>query len=332
MPKETSRTATIRNAVQRRILLLDGAMGTMIQSLGPGEAIFRGSRFARHDKALAGCCDVLCLTAPELISGIHSEYLDAGADIIRANSFNATPFSLTRYGLADYAAEIAEAAARIARDAADRREASHPGERHWVAGCMGPTAHSLTMAASVGESAVTPAALEMAYMHQAEALLRGGADVLLVETVFDILNAKAALHGARRAIDASGRDVPLMLSATLTGSGRLLSGHTPEALIASTESAGLWSIGFNCGFGPKGLLPHLAALGSARMLTSCHPNAGLPDESGHYPESPMAMAEQLRPALEGGALNIVGGCCGTTPAHIRAIAGVARGCTARRVP
>lgn len=326
---QTSRHTEIRAAAESRILILDGAMGTMIQSRKLGEEIYRGSRFAGHRKALAGCCDVLCLTAPAIVADIHSEYLDAGADIIVTDSFNATSLSLARYGLDEYADEIAEASARIARHAADRYEVAHPGERRWVAGCMGPTDVSLTAAEMRGDDTVTRAALEEAYMRQAAALLRGGADLLMIETVCDILNARAAVAGARRAGGASGHDVPIMLSATLSEDGRVLTGRTPAEL---REIEGIWSVGFNCGFGAARLLPHLKALADAPLLTSCHPNAGLPDARGRHPVSPRDMADSLRPAAEQGLLNIVGGCCGTTPAHIRAIADMARDCRPRPIP
>lgn len=326
-------TSFLQAAASERILILDGATGTMIQSRRPDESTFRGKRFASHPRQLKGCNDVLCLTAPDLIAGIHREYLDAGADIIETNSFNSTPMSLAEYGLEQYASEIAEAAARIARQTADSWEADHPGHKRWVAGSMGPTGKSLTMATTLGDAhPATWDELEEAYMRQASALLRGGADLLLIETVFDGLNAKAALHGARRAMEAEGREVPLMLSATLTESGRTLSGQTPEALLASTDFARPWSVGLNCGFGAEGLLPHLEALADAPALLSCHPNAGLPDELGRYTETPLTMAERLRPLIEGRRINIVGGCCGTTPDHIRAIAGIARGCEPRPVP
>lgn len=326
-------TTSLASAARERVLVLDGAMGTMIQTFGLDEARFRGHRFANHPRPLKGCNDVLCLTAPEVIAEIHRAYLDAGADIIETNSFNSTPLSLAEYGLEEHSEEIAEAAARLARITADEWESAHPGMKRYVAGSMGPTGKSLTMGATLADAhPATWETLEDAFFCQAAALIRGGADLLLIETVFDGLNAKAALHGARRAMSSEGREVPLMVSVTLTESGRTLSGQTLEALWATIEFARPWAVGLNCGFGAEGLLPRLEALEDVPALLSAYPNAGLPDALGRYTESPEKMASMLAPKLESGMLNIVGGCCGTTPAHIAAIAHVARGCAPRKVP
>lgn len=285
----------LRQALRERVLVLDGAMGTMIQRLG-----------------LKGCNDSLVLTDPDAILNIHRQYIDAGADIIETDSFNANALSLAEYGLSDKVYEINLAAARLARQAA--------GTDRYVAGSMGPTGVSLSMAdgtASFNDLAET-------YAIQAKGLIDGGADALLIETVFDTLNAKAAILGARNAMQAAGREVEIMISATLTDSGRLLSGQTVEAFIAAVMHANPLSIGFNCGFGVEQMLPYVERLEGVPCYVSLHANAGLPDELGCYRQLPGQMTFSLRRLLERGRLNIVGGCCGTTPDHIRAIAEAAR--------
>ena len=284
----------IQEALKERVLVLDGAMGTMIQRLGRG-----------------GCNDLLSVTEPEAIGAIHREYIAAGADIIETNSFNANRFSLAEYGLSDRAAEINLAAARVARRAA--------GNERYVAGSMGPTGISLSMGGDV-----TFDMMADAYAEQAAALIAGGVDVLLVETVFDTLNAKAAIAGISRARAAARRNVPVMISATLTDSGRLLCGQTLEAFVASVAHVEPLSVGLNCGFGVEQMLPFVEQLAEMPFYVSLHANAGLPDELGRYRQLPDAMAFTLRRLLERGLLNIVGGCCGTTPDHIRAIAAAAR--------
>lgn len=315
--------------LEKRILILDGGLGTMIQRTHPVEADFRGSRFAEWGCDLKGCNDLLVLTRPDTIANIHREYLDAGADIIETNSFNANAISLADYDLQDYVLEINTAAARLARTVADDWSLKHSGVKRYVAGSVGPTNRSLSMSPSVDDAAarnVTWAELTATYQTQMTGLINGGADCLLIETVFDTLNAKAALWAAEEAMRACGKRVPIMLSVTLTESGRTLSGQTLEALLASVAHADLASVGLNCGFGAEGMnrwIEQLAALTS--LPVSVYPNAGLPNEMGEYDETPEKMVEHVRPMLEKGLVNVIGGCCGTTPDHIRAIAALAKG-------
>lgn len=304
-----------------KVYVLDGAMGTMVQRLNLSESDFRGSEFARWHTELKGCNDILCLTRPDCIAAIHRQYIEAGADIIETNTFNANSISLADYGLQDYARRIARAGAELAVKTA--------AGRALVAGSMGPTNVSL----SLGQDAVDFDTMAEAYRQQALGLLEGGADILLIETAFDTLNAKAAIYGIERAKEETGRDgVRLMISATLTENGRLLSGQTIEAFIASVSHARPWSIGLNCGFGAEGMLPRLRQMQATEALVSCHPNAGLPDELGQYTETPEKMAKTVANILAEGLVNIIGGCCGTTPDHIRLIAQEARRARPRQVP
>lgn len=310
----------IEEALKERILVLDGAMGTMIQKQSVDESGFRGSRFIDHPVPLKGLNDLLCLTNPEIIYDIHKEYIDAGADIIETNTFNANEISLSDYHLQHLVEEINTKGALIARRAA--------GEDHYVAGSMGPSGISLSI--STGHN-VTFDRLAEAYKVQAEALIKGGVDLLLIETIFDTLNAKAAIYGIFKAFEETGVKLPVMISATLTESGRLLSGQTLEAFLISIAHANPLSIGLNCGFGAKEMEKYLPILNNSESYVSIHPNAGLPDELGNYTETPLSMLWNIRPILEAGKINIIGGCCGTTPAHIAAIAEAAK--TARqRVP
>jgi len=307
----------------RRVLVLDGAMGSLIQELALGEADFRGERFAGHKAPLAGCNDLLCLTKPEAIAGVHRAYLKAGADIIETCSFNSTAVSLADYGLGDLAYEISAAAAALARKAAD--EFSSAERPRFVAGSIGPTGKSASLSPDVNDPAkrgIYWDELEAAYYDNARGLLDGGADILLVETVFDTLNAKAALFAIGRLLEERKIDVPVIISATVSGdSGRLLSGQTLEAFCASALHARPWAIGLNCSFGAEKLLPHARALSAMTpCLVSAHPNAGLPNQLGGYDESPETMAAHIEQYLQAGLLNIVGGCCGSAPAHIKAIA------------
>lgn len=296
-------------------MVLDGAMGTVIQQRGLGEDSFRGERFAAHPTALKGCNDVLCLTCPDVVADIHREYLEAGADIIETDSFNANAVSLAEYQLSPYAREIAREAARIARAEADRFTATDPSKPRFVAGSMGPSGVALSV-----DTSHTFDELAAAFRDQACGLIEGGAHLLLLETIFDTLNAKAAIYGIEQAFDICGRRLPLMLSATLTENGRLLSGQTPEAFLASVAHARPLSVGFNCGFGPEKLIPFVDRLAAVSpYFVSLYPNAGLPDECGHYHTSPENLAAALEKLLASGTVNIIGGCCGTTPAHIRAL-------------
>ena len=310
------------SALSERILVLDGGLGTMVQALGLGEQDYRGREFLAWKCPLAGCTDVLCLSAPRAVAGIHRAYLQAGADIITTNSFNANAISLQEYGLEAYARRIARAAAQIARTAADEFEAD--GRPRFVAGSMGPTSKTASISASVGDSSlrdVTFAALADAYYDQAAGLVEGGADILLLETVFDTLNAKAAIFALERLFGEIGRRLPLMISVTVSQkAGRTLSGQSIEAFWASVKHARPVSVGINCSFGARETQPHLERLAAvADCYISVHPNAGLPNIAGGYDETPESFAEAMRPYAERGLVNIMGGCCGTTPEFIRAL-------------
>jgi 5-methyltetrahydrofolate--homocysteine methyltransferase len=331
---------TLISIAAKRILILDGAMGSLIQSLHLTEADFRGERFASHQTNLLGCNDLLCLTKPQAISAIHEDYLAAGADITKTCSFNATAISLADYGLADYglgalAYEISRAAAALARKAADAF--STPDKPRFVAGSIGPTAKTASLSPDVDDPAkrgIYWDELEAAYYENARGLADGGADIFLVETIYDTLNAKAALFAIDRVLAERRAGIPLIISATVSGdSGRLLSGQTIDAFCASALHAGPWAIGLNCSFGAEKLLPHVRALAAAApCLVSAHPNAGLPNQLGSYDETPQTMAALIEPYLREGLVNIVGGCCGSTPAHIKAIAETAAAARPRPVP
>jgi 5-methyltetrahydrofolate--homocysteine methyltransferase len=307
--------------VRQRIAILDGAMGTMIQKLGLDEAAYRGGQFAAHPRDLKGCNDLLCVTQPEAIAAIHREYLEAGADILSTNTFNANRVSLADYDLCDRVREINLAAARCARQAVDQL----PGRTAFVAGSLGPTNRTASLSPDVndpGYRAVTFDDLVAAYLEQAEALVEGGVDLLLAETVFDTLNLKACLFALEECFERRGVRLPVMVSVTITDrSGRTLSGQTLEAFLYSIEHAELFSVGINCALGPELMRPYVEELsGLCPVWTSCYPNAGLPNEFGGYDETPEQMAQVLGEFAANGWLNLVGGCCGTTPDHIRAIA------------
>lgn len=314
-------TNDIRNLLAARILLLDGGFGTMVQGYGLDEADYRGERFRDWNVQLKGCNDLLALTRPDTVREIHEKYLQAGADIITTDSFNANAVSLADYGLEPYACEIARAAASVARAAADAFTARNPQKPRFVAGSMGPTNRTASMSADVANPAsreVTFRQLADAYREQARGLLDGGADILLIETVFDTLNAKAALWAIDALCAERGCSVPVMVSGTLAdASGRTLSGQTVEAFAVSVSHARLLSIGLNCAFGARQLLPYLERLAAvAETRISAHPNAGLPNVMGGYDETPAMFAEDVGEYMRRGLVNIVGGCCGTTPAHI----------------
>lgn len=304
-------------------MILDGAMGTMIQSYGLGEADFRGERFARWPNDLRGNNDLLVLTRPDVISAIASQYIDAGADIISTDTFNANSISMADYGMEALVSEINRTAASLLRSLADSRRAAD-GRRIWVAGSIGPTNKTASMSPDVNDPALRAVSYDdlfNAYREQIAALIEGGADLLLFETIFDSLNLKAGLDAARDAMDAAGLELPVMLSITLSGhDGRTFSGQTIPAFMASVEHFPIASIGINCSFGAADMKPHLRELAKiARCPVSCHPNAGLPNAMGEYEESPETMAAQIAGFADEGLVNIVGGCCGTTPAHITAI-------------
>jgi 5-methyltetrahydrofolate--homocysteine methyltransferase len=322
--------------LRRRIAVIDGAMGTMIQAHRLGEADFRGERFAGHVRELKGNSDVLNLTRPDVIEAIHRQYLAAGADIVETNTFTSTSISQADYGLQDLAYELNLEGARAARRAADAAMAAEPVRVRWVAGALGPTNRAASLSRDVndpGARQVTFDQLEAAYHEQARGLLDGGVDLLLVETIFDTLNAKAALFAVQRLFDEGPRRVPLMVSVTITDrSGRTLSGQTVEAFWASVSHAPLFSIGINCALGAREMKPYVEELSSlAPVFFTCYPNAGLPNAFGGFDETPERMAADLRSFAERGWVNVVGGCCGTTPEHVRAIARAVEG-LAPRVP
>jgi len=322
--------ARIRTLLQERIAVIDGAMGTMIQGYSLDEAGYRGREFADHGRDLKGDNDLLNLSRPEIVEAIHREYLEAGADIIETNTFNSTSIAQADYGLEGRAYDLNLAGARAARRAVDAVLATSPGRPRFVAGAMGPTNRTASLSRDVnnpGARATTFDELEAAYHQQARGLLDGGVDLLLVETVFDTLNAKAALHAIDRLFAEGGRRVPVMVSVTIVDqSGRTLSGQTVEAFWNSVSHAGLLSVGINCALGAKQMRPFMEELARiAPVFISCYPNAGLPNAFGGFDETPEIMAADLHDFAANGWLNIVGGCCGTTPPHIAAIAEAVRG-------
>ena len=314
-------TKTIQQLIRERILVLDGAMGTMIQQYNLSEADFRGERFKDIPGQLKGNNDLLCLTRPEVIEDIHRKYLVAGADIIETNSFNATSVSMADYHVQAYCREINLAAARLARRMADEFTALTPEKPRFVAGSVGPTNKTCSMSPDVNNPAfraLTFDELQAAYCEQMEALLEGGVDALLIETIFDTLNAKAAIRAADLSMEKTGRKVPLMLSVTVSDiAGRTLSGQTLDAFLASVEHADLFSVGLNCSFGARQLKPFLEQLASrAPYYISAYPNAGLPNSLGQYDQTPEEMAAEVKEYVEEGLVNIIGGCCGTTEQYI----------------
>ena len=331
------RIAALKREAKQRILILDGAMGTMIQRYKLDEAGYRGARFKDHGHDLKGNNDLLVLTQPEIISAIHNAYLEAGADIIETNTFNSQSISQSDYGLADIARELNVAAAKLAREAADAWTARTPNKPRFVAGAIGPTNRTASISPDVnnpGFRNVSFDALVDAYAVQARGLIEGGVDIILIETIFDTLNAKAAGFAVEQAFDEMGVRLPIMLSDTITDlSGRNLSGQTPEAFWYSLKHLEPFSVGLNCSFGAEQLRPSVAEIGAvADTLISVYPNAGLPNEMGEYDETAEHMAGLLEQWAKDGLINIVGGCCGTTPEHIRAIADAVAKYPPRRVP
>lgn len=357
------RARTLLRDLDRRILIMDGAMGTMIQQHELQEADYRGERFAEgYDRLYAGghdgdaehvhgeACgcsrdqrgnnDLLTLTRPDIIGGIHAEYLAAGADLIETNTFNSTTISLADYGLEHLARELNEEGARLARKACDEAEArdigeGRPSKPRYVIGVLGPTSRTASLSPDVnqpGYRAITFDELRIAYREATDGLIDGGADVIMVETIFDTLNAKAALFAVEEAFDARGARLPIMISGTITdASGRTLSGQTAEAFWYSVRHVQPTAIGLNCALGAKDLRVHIDVLAQiADSHVSTHPNAGLPNAFGGYDETPEDMAAVLGEFARAGLLNLVGGCCGTTPAHIAAIAAVVEGVEPRR--
>ena len=334
----TDRTRLLHEQLERRILVLDGAMGTLIQQAGPVEEDFRGDRFKDHPSPLKGNNDLLSITRPDIIRGIHEQYLEAGSDLIETNTFSATAIAQADYGLEAEAYAINVAAARVAREAADAWTARTPGKPRFVAGALGPTNASLNMSPDVndpGFRAVTFEQMAKAYAEQIRGLMDGGVDILLIETIFDTLNAKSAIYALYEVFEERGQSLPVMISGTIVDqSGRTLSGQTTEAFwISVAHAPNLLSIGLNCALGSPQMRPYIETLATiAPVRTSLYPNAGLPNEFGGYDETPAFMGQQVAEYARNGFLNIVGGCCGTTPAHIAAMAKAVEGIAPRTIP
>ncbi|HYK90982.1 MAG TPA: homocysteine S-methyltransferase family protein, partial [Acidobacteriota bacterium] len=337
MADSVNRVLEITRHLHERIVVIDGAMGTMIQRHGLGEGDYRGRQFADHPQSLSGNNDVLSITQPEIIESIHSQYLAAGADIIETNTFNANSISLVDYKLEKSAYDLNFAAARIACRAVAKAVAANPDRPRFVAGSVGPTNRTASLSPNVQDPAfraVTFDQLVEAYHDQVRGLMDGGVDLLLVETVFDTLNAKAALFAVDKCFSERGVRLPVIVSVTITdASGRNLSGQTPEAFWISVSHANLLGVGINCALGAGEMRPYIEELsGLASVHLSCYPNAGLPNAFGEYDQSPEDMAAVLREYAANGWINIAGGCCGTTPEHIRAIAEAVKSCRPRIPP
>ena len=311
--------------LQKRILILDGAMGTMLQRYKFSEEDFRGERFKGFHTSVKGNNDLLSLTQPKAIADVHRKYFEAGADIVETNTFSGTTIAMADYDMEDLVYELNFESAKIAKQVAEEITKKEPHKPRFVAGAMGPTNKTASMSPDVndpGFRAISFDELRIAYKQQAEALIDGGVDVLLVETVFDTLNAKAALFAIEEIKDERKINIPIMISGTITdASGRTLSGQTAEAFLISVSHIPLLSVGFNCALGAKQLTPHLEVIARrSSVAISAYPNAGLPNAFGEYDESPEQMTLQIKEYLDKQIINIIGGCCGTTPEHIQAIA------------
>uniref|UniRef100_UPI004048A8F8 homocysteine S-methyltransferase family protein n=1 Tax=Algoriphagus sp. TaxID=1872435 RepID=UPI004048A8F8 len=338
-----NRTELLLQAINSRILILDGAMGTMIQRYTLTEEDFRTPELKEHPKALKGNNDLLSLSRPDIIRAIHLEYLKAGADILETNTFSGTTIAQEDYGLPHLAYSINFESAKLAREVADTYSQTTPDKPRFVAGAMGPTNRTASISPDVndpGYRAITFDQLAEAYAEQVRGLLDGGADIILVETIFDTLNAKAALYAIQEVyeernipLDPKEGGIPIMISGTITdASGRTLSGQTTEAFLISVSHVPLFSVGLNCALGAKELRPYLKVLAQeAPFYVSAYPNAGLPNEFGAYDQGANEMADQVRDFLKEGMLNILGGCCGTTPDHIRALAQLAAEYSPRQI-
>ncbi len=322
--------------LQKRILVLDGAMGTMIQRHQLTEDDFRNESLKDHPKPLKGNNDLLSITRPDIIKDIHKEYFEAGADIAETNTFSGTTIAQADYGLEDYVYELNYQSAKIAKEVADEFTKKEPYKPRFVAGSIGPTNRTASLSPDVnnpGFRAISFEELRIAYKQQVEALLDGGVDILLVETVFDTLNAKAALFAIEEVKEKIKIDIPVMVSGTITdASGRTLSGQTTEAFLISISHIDLLSVGLNCALGANQLRPYLKTLSDkSDFFVSAHPNAGLPNEFGQYDETPEQMRDQIEEFLKDDLINIIGGCCGTTPEHISAIAKLAKAYSPRQI-
>jgi 5-methyltetrahydrofolate--homocysteine methyltransferase len=318
----------IEDILKERIMVLDGAMGTMIQKHTLTEADFRGDRFKNHQYPLKGNNDLLSITRPDIIKDIHRQYFEAGADIAETNTFSGTTIAQADYHLEDVVYDLNFQSAKIAKEVAVEFTKKEPGKPRFVAGAVGPTNKTASLSPDVnnpGYRAITFDQLKEAFKLQCKALIEGGVDLLLFETIIDTLNAKAALFAVQELFDEIGREVPVMVSGTITdASGRTLSGQTTEAFLISVSHVPLLSIGLNCALGAKALRPYLQVLNEqAPFFVSAYPNAGLPNEFGQYDQGPAEMGGQIEEFLQEGLVNIVGGCCGTTPDHIKVIASLA---------
>lgn len=319
----------IQEAIKKNILVLDGAMGTMLQRYNFSEEDFRGERFKDFPHSLKGNNDLLSLTQPQAIRAVHAAYFEAGADIVETNTFSGTTIGMADYHLEAFVYELNYESARIAREVADEFTAKNPDKPRFVAGSIGPTNRTASMSPDVndpGYRAVTFDDLRIAYKQQVEALIDGGSDLLLVETIFDTLNAKAALFAIEEVKEERNIDIPIMVSGTITdASGRTLSGQTVEAFLVSVSHIPLLSVGFNCALGADLLKPYLQTLAhNTSFNVSAHPNAGLPNAFGEYDETPEQMQAFIKEYLDDNLVNIIGGCCGTTPEHIKLIADIAK--------
>ena len=317
--------SNLKSILEDRILVLDGAMGTMLQNYAFQEKDFRGKRFADFPVSLQGNNDLLSLTQPQAIKEIHAKYFEAVADIVETNTFSSTSIAMADYQMENLVYELNYESAKLAKDVADSFTAKEPQKPRFVAGSIGPTNKTASLSPDVnnpGFRAITFDQLVDAYSEQTEALLDGGVDILLVETIFDTLNAKAALYAIEAVKESRKLDVPVMVSGTITdASGRTLSGQTAEAFLISLSHVDLLSVGFNCALGADQLMPYVERLSrNTDAYISVHPNAGLPNAFGAYDQTPDAMKEMIRPYLEKNLVNIIGGCCGTGPEHIRQIA------------
>ncbi|MFS4456532.1 homocysteine S-methyltransferase family protein [Maribacter sp. 2304DJ31-5] len=326
----------IKKILQERILVLDGAMGTMLQRYKFTEEDFRGERFKDWEHPLQGNNDLLSLTQPEAIAEVHRKYFAAGADIVETNTFSGTTIAMADYHMEELVYELNYESARIAKEVANEFSIKEPDKPRFVAGSIGPTNKTASMSPDVndpGFRAVSFDELRIAYKQQIEALLDGGSDILLVETIFDTLNAKAALFAIEEVKEERNIEVPIMVSGTITdASGRTLSGQTAEAFLISISHIPILSVGFNCALGASQLVPHLEVISNrTEHAISAHPNAGLPNAFGEYDETPEQMAAQMKEYVEKGLVNIVGGCCGTTPEHISAIVEVVKGFSPRKI-
>ncbi len=326
----------IQEEIKKRILVLDGAMGTMLQRYNFSEEDFRGERFKDFPYSLKGNNDLLSITQPKAIKDIHAQYFEAGADIVETNTFSSTTIGMADYHLEDIVYELNFQSAKIAREVADEFTAKNPAKPRFVAGSIGPTNRTASMSPEVndpGYRAVTFDDLRIAYKQQVEALIDGGVDLVMVETIFDTLNAKAALFAIEEVKDERKIDIPIMVSGTITdASGRTLSGQTVEAFLISISHIPLLSVGFNCALGAHQLKPYLKQLSQNTSFNiSAHPNAGLPNAFGQYDETPKEMQAQIKEYLDENLINIIGGCCGTNPDHIRLIAEVAKDYKPRKI-